>query len=376
MPTYCLDYQPAVAQGAGIGRYTREIARGIAASLAPDEALRVFYCDFRRNAPRDPVPGARARPFRLLPGALMQKAWTRLRFPPMDWFSGRADVFHFTNFVSRPVRSGKTVVTIHDMSFERHPDFAEARNRAFLHAYAGRSAAEADAVIADSEFSRREIEELVPAARGKTVAIPLGISEDFSPATPEACAAVRSELGLERPFLLDLGTVEPRKNLPFLVDFWERIADEDGGIDLVVAGAPGWRCAPIMARFEEAARRRPGRFHYVRFVPDGMLDALYTAASLFAIPSWYEGFGFPPLEAMACGCPVLSSTGGSLPEVLGDAAETIDGFDADEWADAALRLLREGDEARARRAAAGRARAASFRWRRCADETLRVYRSL
>ena len=185
---------------------------------------------------------------------------------------------------------------------------------------------------------------------------------------------VQKALGLERPFLLDIGTVEPRKNHAFLVEFWEKIAPE--GYDLVVAGAPGWRCEPIFARFAEAEKKFPGRFHYVRYVPDGMLGALYSAASLFAIPSFYEGFGFPPLEAMACGAPVLSSDGGSLPEVLGGAAEILRGFDADEWAAAALRILRENPAARAERAVAGRAHAASFTWERCAVETLAVYRSL
>ena len=372
MPTFCLDYQPAVAQGAGIGRYTRQLACNLVPQLAEDERLRLFFCDFRRKAERDPVPGAEARAFRLLPGAVMQKLWAKLGAPAFDRFAGAADVFHFTNFVARPVRRGRTVLSIHDMSFERFPEFAEARNRAYLHANVARSVARADLIVTDSEFSRREIEDLLPESRGRVRTTLLGISPDFRPAPAEAVAEVRARLGLERPFLLDVGTVEPRKNLPFLVDFWERIAPE--GFDLVVAGAPGWRCEPIFARFEEAERRFPGRFHYVRYVPDGLLEALYSAAALFTIPSHYEGFGFPPLEAMACGAPVLSSDGGSLPEVLGSAARIVRGFDADGWAQAALELLREDPAARAARAAAGRAHAARFTWERCARETLAVYR--
>ena len=372
MPTFCLDYQPAVAQGAGIGRYTRLLARNLVPQLARDERLRLFFCDFRRKAERDPVPGAEARAFRLLPGALMQKAWAKLGAPAFDRLSGPADVFHFTNFVARPVRCGRTILSIHDMSFERFPEFAEARNRAYLHANVARSVARADLIVTDSEFSRREIEELLPEASGRVRTTLLGISPDFRPGPAEAVAKVRAKLGLERPFLLDVGTVEPRKNLPFLVDFWEKLAPE--GFDLVVAGAPGWRCEPIFERFAEAERRFPGRFHYVRYVPDGLLEALYTAAALFAIPSHYEGFGFPPLEAMACGAPVLSSDGGSLPEVLGSSARIVRGFDADAWAHAALELLREAPSDRAARIAAGRAQAARFTWERCAQETLAVYR--
>lgn len=372
MPVFCLDYQPAVAQGAGIGRYTRDLARALVPLLVPEERLRVFYCDFHRRAVSPPVPGAETRAFRLVPGAVMQKAWTRLGAPAFDRFSGRADVFHFTNFVSRPVRSGSTVLTVHDMSFERFPEFAEERNRAYLHANVARSAARADAILADSEFSKREIEELVPEARGKVRATLLGISPDFAPASGEEVRAVKEKLGLSRPFVLTVGTVEPRKNLPFLVDFWEKLAPL--GIDLVVAGAPGWRCEPIFARFAEAERKFPGRFRWVRRAPDGALPALYSAASLFATTSHYEGFGLPPLEAMACGTPALSSDGGSLPEVLGSAASVVRGFDADAWAHEALRLVRLAPEERAALAARGRARAAEFSWEKCAAETLAVYR--
>ena len=374
MPVFCLDFQPAVAQGAGIGRYTGALARALVPLLSPEERLRVFYCDFHRRALSPPVPGAETRAFRLVPGAVLQKAWTRLGAPAFDRFSGRADVFHFTNFVSRPVRSGRTVLTVHDMSFERFPEFAEARNRAYLHANVARSAEKADVVLADSEFSRAEIEALVPAARGKVRATLLGIAPDFAPASAAEVAAVKAALGLERPFVLTVGTVEPRKNLPFLVDFWERLAPE--GVDLVVAGAPGWRCEGILARFAEAERRFPGRFHWVRRVPDGSLAALYSASSLFAVTSFYEGFGLPPLEAMACGTPALSSDGGSLPEVLGGAATVLHGFDADAWAHEALRLLRLEGAGRAELVAKGRARAASFTWESCARATLAAYREV
>ena len=372
MSVFCLDYQPAVAQGAGIGRYTKDLARASVPLLAPDERLRLFCCDFHRRLRAAPVEGAQFEAFRMLPGALLQKAWTHFGAPAFDRFSGRADVFHFTNFVSRPVRSGRTVVTIHDMSFERFPEFAEERNRAYLHANVARSAEKADAILADSEFSRREIEDLIPAARGKVSTTLLGISPDFAPASAESIAAVREKLGLERPFILAVGTVEPRKNLEFLVDFWERLAPD--GIDLVVSGAPGWRCEPIFARFDDAQRRFPGRFHWIRRAPDGALAALYGAASLFAVTSHYEGFGLPPLEAMACGTPVLSSCGGSLPEVLGDAARLVRAFDADAWAHEAGKLLALPDEDRAAVVARGLARAARFTWEKCASDTLRVYR--
>ena len=449
----CMDYQPAVQQGAGVGRYTRALAEALGGMLAPEDSLELFYYDFKRNVAtpnfganadagvnisagagadagvntsagadggvntsagadadgggvrtlpraRDGVStggggaaggggagGGRVetRPFRLLPGRVAEAAMARFGAPAFDLLAGAADVFHFTNFIAKPLRRGhgKSVATVHDMSFARFPEFAEARNLRHLGRGIRRTAENADIILTVSEFSRREIEELMPETRGRARAALLGISEVFMPAAPAEVEAVKMRLGLERPFVLTVGTVEPRKNLPFLAAVFERLAPL--GVDLVVAGAPGWKCEPIFARFAEAEARFPGRFHYLRFVPDGMLGALYSAASLFAIASFYEGFGFPPLEAMACGAPVLSSDGGSLPEVLGGgdcggggggggAARVMRGFDADEWAGAAMEIIQAPPDVRLRMSAAGQARAAEFRWRKCAGQTLAAYR--
>lgn len=366
-----MDYQPAVAQCAGIGRYTRVLASEMAKLLEPEDVLRLFYCDFSRKAKTPDINGAQAVAFRALPGAVMQKLWHHLRFPPYNWMAGSADVFHFTNFTDRPISSGKSVVSIHDMSFERYPQFAEKRNLRHLRAGIRRSVVNADAIITISEFSKREIEALLPDACGKVFVTHLGISSDFSRAKDGEIASVREQLGLKRPFMMTLGTVEPRKNLGFLVDVFEKVAGS--GIDLVIAGAPGWKCGPILERF--AKTRFPDQLHYIKFVPDGKLAALYSAADLFVMPSYYEGFGFSPLEAMACGTPVLSSCGGSLPEVLGDAAHMMASFDADAWASEVLRIL--SDKAcRDRMTERGILCSSRYSWKNTAVRTLGVYRKV
>ena len=370
----CMDYQPAVTQRAGIGRYTRVLAEELLAILPPEDALRLFYLDFRRRGVVD-IPGAEAVPWRLLPGAVLQRLWRNLRWPAFDRLSGPADVFHFTNFLRPPLRRGRSVVTIFDMSFERFPEFAEEKNLRNLRRGIRRTAAEADAIITISEFSAREIEELLPESRGRLHAIPLGISPDFRAASGREVVRLRETLGLARPYLLAVGTIEPRKNLPFLVDVFERLGADPAtrDLDLVVSGMPGWKCEPILARFRDTPRA--DRVHYVRYVPDGALAALYTGAAAFVVGSRYEGFGFPPLEAMACGTPVVSSAGGSLPEVLGDAALVLPDFDADDWAHALVGLFSHPERLEALRAA-GPAHAARFRWERTARETLAVYHSL
>lgn len=366
-----MDYQPAVAQCAGIGRYTRVLASEMAKLLAPEDSLRLFYCDFSRKAKAPEINGAQAVAFRALPGAVMQKLWHHLHFPPYNWIAGSADVFHFTNFTDRPISSGKSVVSVHDMSFERYPQFAEKRNLRHLRAGIRRSVRNADAIITISEFSKREIEELLPDARGKVFVTHLGISSEFSRASDGEIASVKEQLGLKRPFMMTLGTVEPRKNLGFLVDVFEKVAHQ--GIDLVIAGAPGWKCEPILERF--AKTRFPNQLHYIKFVPDGKLSALYSAADLFVMPSYYEGFGFSPLEAMACGTPVLSSSGGSLPEVLGDAAHMLEGFNADAWAAEVLRLFTD-KPCRAQMIERGVLGASRYSWKNTAVQTLAVYRKV
>lgn len=370
----CLDYQPAVTQRAGIGRYTRVLAEELIALLPKEDALRLFYLDFKRRGVVD-IPGAEAVPWRLLPGAVLQRLWRNVGWPAFDRLSGPADVFHFTNFLRPPLRRGKSVVTIFDMSFERFPQFAEEKNLRNLRRGIHRTAAESDAIITISEFSAKEIEELLPESRGKLHAIPLGISPDFRAESARAVADLRKTLGLERPYLLAVGTIEPRKNLPFLVDVFERLGEDSAtrDLDLVISGMPGWKCEPIFERFRTSPRA--DRIHYVKYVPDGTLAALYTGAAALVVPSHYEGFGFPPLEAMACGTPVVSSTGGSLPEVLGDAALVLDGYDADAWAHALLGLFSDSARLDALRAA-GPVHAAQYRWERTARETLAVYRSL
>ena len=369
---FCIDYQPAVQQVAGIGRYTRVLAAELAAMLPPEDSLKLFYYNFTRKIPTPSMERVETRSFRLLPGRIVDPTMNWFGIPFFDWLAGDADVFHFTNFIAKPFRRGKAVASVHDMSFVRFPQFAAGRNLAYLDRGLRRTVDSTELILTISEFSKREIEEILPETRGRVRTTLLGISEDFKPAAPAEIEAVKKQLGLERPFVLTVGTVEPRKNLPFLVSVFERLAPL--GIDLVVAGAPGWRYEPIFESFAKAEAKFPGRFHYVRFVPDGCLGALYSAASLFAVASFYEGFGFPPLEAMACGAPVLSSDGGSLPEVLGNAARVMSGFDADEWAAAALEIIQAPPDKRAEIVIAGQAQAAKYRWRKCAEETLAVYR--
>ena len=365
----CLDYQPAVAQRAGIGRYTRQLARQLMPFFGAEDRLRLFYLDFSRKAEAPAVPGAELHPWRLLPGALIQQLWKRVGGPPFDALAGAADLYHFTNFIIPPLRRGKAVVSVHDMSFARLPDCAEDRNRAYLASQLERTLRRADAIITISHFSAGEIAALHPETQGRIHVTHLGIDETFRRPPEAEIAAFRRKRGLERPYLLSVGTIEPRKNFPLLVEAFDALDRDD--IDLVVAGRQGWHCEPILDSFRNA--RRAGQIRHLDDVTDAELPALYAGARIFALASRYEGFGFPPLEAMACGTPVVTAPAGAVAEVVGDAACIVAANEAGAWR-AALAGLLDDPERCAQLTAAGLGQVRRYRWAETARQTLNVYR--
>lgn len=366
----CVDIQPALSQRAGIGRYTRHLVQHLGEFAGEDE-LSLFCFDFSRRGLDFEAPRTRIQAVRWCPGRIAQQAWKRLHWPPYNWFAGPADLYHFPNFVIPPLTRGGSIVTIHDMSFIRHPEFAEPKNLRYLSATIRRTAHKADAIVTDSKFSAMEIQDLLGIPAGRVFPIHLGVAPECRPPSPDDIANTRRILDLDRPYLLTVGTIEPRKNLPLLVEAFEQLKDFDG--DLVVAGMTGWKFEPILDRIKTSSAA--SRIRLLSYVPDGELPGLYAGAAVFAIPSVYEGFGLPPLEAMACGTPVVSSRGGSLPEVLGDAAILVEEFNAGAWATALQSLLSDA-ALRTRLVAAGLRHAAQFTWRETARQTWNVYRQV
>ena len=366
----CLDIQAGVAQRAGVGRYTKSLVEHLAPLAGPDE-LRLFHFNFRRRSDAFPAPGATWRTVRWCPGRFAQQAWKRFQWPPFDWFSGPADVFHFPNFIIPPLHRGKAVVTIHDLAFLQFPETTEDRNRAFLEARIADTAARADAIIAVSECIAREIRTTLGVPQSRVAAIHSGLFLPVGAPSATDVQETKSALGLDRPYLLTVGTLEPRKNIPFLVEVFEHVKGFDG--ELVIAGRLGWKVEPILERIR--ASPAAARIRHLPDVDDRNLRGLYAGAELFVFPSLYEGFGFTPLEAMACGAPVLSSTGGSLPEVLGDAAELAEGFQADAWAYRIAALLNHAERRQILRDRGFR-QATRYSWAEAARRTWEVYRSV
>ena len=367
----CLDIQAALGQRAGVGRYVRELLWHLGAGAGGDE-LAAFYFDFKRTGLEAAPPGVRMQACRWLPGRFAQASWKRLGFPPFDWLAGSADLYHFPNFIRPPLSRGcKSVVTIHDVSFLRMPETTETKNLAWLNAEIHRTAERADAILTDSRFSAREIVELLGVPAEKVFPVWLGLPEFGPPPAPEAAAQLRRDMGLDRPYLLMVGTIEPRKNIPFLVKIYEALEDFSG--DLVIAGGLGWKTGPTLRAISESPRK--SGIKLLKHLRDAQLSALYAGAAAFVFPTRYEGFGFTPLEAMGRGTPVVAARNSSLPEVLGEATAWVDGFDAETWAGQVRAVL--SDPARAARLrAAGLEQARKFSWAETARQTWAVYRAL
>jgi glycosyltransferase involved in cell wall biosynthesis len=259
------------------------------------------------------------------------------------------------------------VVTVHDLTLLTHPEWHEASKVRYFGWAMGRAVAAAARVLCVSTTTAADLAARLDVPADRVDVTPLGT--DLRPAPAEDVEAVRRRLGIDGPYLLGLGTVEPRKDLPALVRAFASLAGELPH-RLVLAGLAGWGAGALAAAV--AASGVADRILVPGYVPDADKAALFTGADVFVYPSRYEGFGLPVLEAMACGTPVVTTTGGSLPEVAGDAAALVAPGDTGALA-AAIAKLAGDPRARQDAATRGLKRAAGFTWDRCAALTAAAY---
>jgi glycosyltransferase involved in cell wall biosynthesis len=372
-----IDYTAGVNQSAGIGRFVRGLVGGLT-ELDQTNQYVLLHAK-ASNGFNGRLPAGRnivARPAGV-PQRYLDVVWHRLTLPlPVNLFLGRVDLFHSPDFVLPPVSKALSVLTVHDLAFLLYPECAEAKLRAYLEKAVPRSARRADFIVADSENTRNDVICLLGVPPRKVAVVPGGVESSFAPVEePGRLTALRERLGIgEAPFILSVGVIEPRKNLGVLFEAYRVLRDRTGLPHLlVVAGNRGWLSAESVERAQQSVYRDDIRL--IGFVPEADLPTLYTAASAFAFPSLYEGFGLPPLEAMACGTPTVVSRASSLPEVAGDAALQVDPRDVEGLA-AALELLLLDDALQAELRARGFERARAFSWRAAARQQLDVYERL
>lgn len=371
-----LDAGPAVHQQAGLSRYTERLAAYLLAQQQTRVALTLFYNEHSGHALPHTLHGANVRTIRLgqYGWRLSVLATQVLRRPSLEGKLPPGQLYHATEHLL-PYLQRPTVLTVHDLIFERHPQHHTVRNRLFLKVAMPLFVRAADAIIAVSQHTRRDLIELYGAPADKIHVVYEGIDPAFAPVAPAEAARVRQQYSPQtrsapRPYLLMVGTLEPRKNHLTAMRALARLKALGFPQRLLIVGGEGWLFAPIRQAVQDL--QLEGDVIFAGYVPFADLPALYTGADCVLLPSLYEGFGFTVLEAMACGAPTVCSTISSLPEVAGDAALLVPPTDDEALAAAVQRVLTEPGLAEAMRSK-GFQQAAGFRWERCAEETVAVY---
>ena len=370
-----IDYTPAVYQGAGIGRHTRELVSALA-PLAGDAATTLLVFG-RSDAPLPQPPAGMSYRVVPVPNRWLTIGWHRARLPlPVEVFAGAHDLYHASDFVLPPVRKARTLLTVHDLSFLTVPQCADASLRSYLAGVVPRSVARADHILADSQATRDDLIRLLHTPADKVTVVTPGVDARFSPVDdPAELRRVRQRYNIgDRPFVLGVGTLEPRKNWPALIRAWTMLRQTTSlPHRLVVAGGKGWLTEEIFAAVADSPLSED--IVLAGFVADADLPALYSTADVFAFPSLYEGFGIPVLEALACGTPVVCANNSSLPEAAGDAALLVDAHDERRLA-ATLQQLIEDLPLRKTLRGRGLQHAQRFTWQRSADILWQTYQQV
>lgn len=362
-PRIAVDLRALVGRPTGIGFFTLELLTALArlggatylglshAQTSRDEALRAAGIDLEHTA---------------APLGVIWQQWVlprRIEKSDIDLL--------WSPLITLPIRLSKPgVVTIHDLTALLYPESHTIKVRLSIMPFLSKTVERARRIVVDSKATADDMVFHFPESAPKLDVVYPGVGEEFHPATAEEVAEIRSEIGCPDGYILNVGTLEPRKNIPALLDAWEALRRQEKNTPpLVVSGGAGWHSRGVIRRME---RLRPLGVHYLGRTDRAQLIRLFQGARAFVYPSLYEGFGLPPLEAMACGVPTVTSNRSSLIEVAGAAALTADPGDPQELAVALRRLLEDrslADEIGQR----GRERAAGFRWDRAARQMETIF---
>jgi glycosyltransferase involved in cell wall biosynthesis len=365
---------PLVGPLTGIGNYTWHLAREMAVRL-PEPPWLFYGREWSRELRTPAVSSgaaARRKAGAVLPFAHHAARWWQQRHFRPGAASRGIELYHEPNYLAYRF-DGALVVTVHDLSWVRHPETHPADRVRTMEQVMPGVVRRAQRIAVDSDFVRGEVIAHYGVPPGRVVTTHLGVSAEFAPRDAASCAPFLATMDLRfGEYFLAVGTLEPRKNLAAAVRAFARLPQPvRARFPLVVAGMSGWGRDRLPADFTRLLDA--GEARLAGFVAQAQLPCLYSGARLFIYPSIYEGFGLPPLEAMACGVPVVASRAASLPEVVGDAGVLVDPRDDGAIAIAMARAIEDGAW-REGLAARGLAQAAGFTWGRCADRTLALYR--
>ena len=367
-----------MSQGAGIGRYTRELVRSLIEHDSNYEYRLISARTTTNISDDDPIRGAENATLRTLwlNDRWLYRLWHRFHVPlRAEWLTGKIDLYHSPDYVLPPLNSSlPAVLTVHDLSFVHHPEAFEQPLLRFLNNAVPRSIKRATHVLADSAASKEDLQKVWNIPEAKISVVYSGVSPHFHPVIgKKALQDTLQKYNLvDKPYVLSVGTLQPRKNYEMLVRAFRPVSEETPHT-LVIVGGKGWMYDQIQVEVNRLGLSN--RVQLLGFANDADLPALYSGAALFVFPSLYEGFGLPLLEAMACGVPVISSDASSLPEVTGEASIMLSPDDQEGWSREIIDLLEDPDR-RTEMVAAGFLQARRFSWQESAENVIKIYRKL
>ena len=381
-----LDATPLLGNPTGVGVFCRNLLSAL--STRPDTEVSAYAVSWRRRGQlAERLPSDVGCRQRAMPARPLHTAWRRTGRPSVEWFVRDCDVVHGTNFVVPPTRRAGAVLTVHDLTVLRYPELCERSTLAYPDLI--RQAVRRGSWIhTPSEYVAQEVVELLGADPDRVRAVlsgtPTTESGGVAPSVDEARGTgTGGETGGDVPpialppgterYVLSIGTAEPRKDLPSLVHAFEAVARGRPELALVLVGPDGWGAAALDQAIESSPVRE--RVVRARWLDDRRLDRVLRGAAVLAYPSIYEGFGFPPLQAMSVGVPVVATRAGALPEVLGDAAELVPPRHPAALAGALGDVL-DDSKRRDRLVARGARRTAELTWERCAEGMSALYREV
>ncbi len=371
-----LDGIPLLSPKTGIGKYTFELASALT-RLSQGPQLVFFYGTHwskRLKATTGTNIGGsyetlRSAVSRVVPAA--SKKWIRQKILEVGLIRYQPDLFHATNYVASSF-DGPLVVTVHDLSHLRYPETHPAERLAWLSDGLPQTLHHARRIIADSQFTKDELISLLGVPKDSITVVHLGVGQDYKPRDNEVLALKLKEFDLRpKGYILSVGTLEPRKNILSLLQAYELLSDSlKAHWPLVVVGIRGWKDQVISKRLDSLVST--GSIRALGYVSIDKLPVVYAGAALFVYPSIYEGFGLPPLEAMASGVPVVASNRASLPEIVGNAGVLIDPEDIESLSKVLQSLLDDQKKCE-QMAKMGLQQAKKFTWKGCAEKTFEVY---
>ncbi|MEK6693452.1 MAG: glycosyltransferase family 1 protein [Nitrospirota bacterium] len=370
------DVRPMVSEGTGVGSYALNLIKNIA-SLDSNNNYTLFSNSFKDRISLESLHlplNFKLKDYRV-PNRILRGLWNYFSYPPIESFIGDVDIFHSPHSIPIPARKAKLIVTIHDLYFLKYPDMVGRDVREDHRRLSINYLIKVRKIITVSDNSKKDIIELLDVSPEKVTVIYEGVDDIFRVVNEETTLEnVRERYRLPHEFILFIGTISPRKNPRGLIESISILRKRGlKDLSLIMIGPEGFKADEVLRLIYE--RNLEDSVRHIGYVPYEDMLYVYNMSSLLVYPSLYEGFGLPPLEAMACGVPVIASNTSSMPEILGDAALLVDPYNSGEIADSIEKILHD-ESLRNSLIEKGLKKASSYSWEDTAKKVLKVYEEI